>query len=238
MTTPHEAKKQLQDIIAGNTHITIAAPTGGGKSFFVGLLLEQAYAAGRPWIVLDTSNRNHIGLIALKGVVPFRIRKSVNADYSRLTEADYILCYPDDDMEISDLIEEYRKIISALLKAKKPRIVCVEECHYYSKNASAPDKTLDRLSRIGRKYGLLGWFITQRCVDLPKIMWSSCRWYMFMKYYLHTDKSYLSKQVNNFEKLNEQMNPYDVMLYNSERDEYSIISAASVKGARVTKHYG
>ena len=121
---PHDVKAALQEVLRGNTHITITAPTGGGKSYFVGLLLEQAYAARKPWIVLDTSDRNHIGLIQLKEVIPLKIRKTENPDYSKLVNYPFILCYPDDEMEIDDLIEEYRKIIQALLRAQKPRIIC------------------------------------------------------------------------------------------------------------------
>ena len=111
---PHDVKAAIQETLRGNTHITVTAPTGGGKSYFVGLLLEQAYAARKPWIVLDTSDRNHIGLIQLKGVTPLKIRKTENPDYSQLLTRPFILCYPDDEMEIDDLIEEYRKIIQAL----------------------------------------------------------------------------------------------------------------------------
>ena len=235
---PHDVKAAIQETLRGNTHITVTAPTGGGKSYFVGLLLEQAYAARKPWIVLDTSDRNHIGLIQLKGVTPLKIRKTENPDYSQLLTRPFILCYPDDEMEIDDLIEEYRKIIQALLRAQKPRIICVEECHYYQKSAHQADKNLERISRIGRKYGITGWFITQRCQDFPKILWSGSRYYMIMRYYLHTDKSYLSNQINRFEEINEELNPFDVLVYNSERDQHIKLEAAAIKDARVTKHYG
>ena len=42
-----------------NEHKMIAAPTGGGKSYFAGSLIEQLYQKKHPFVVLDTKNCNH-----------------------------------------------------------------------------------------------------------------------------------------------------------------------------------
>lgn len=231
-----EARRTVQNIITDRSHVLVASPTGGGKSYYVGFVVEQMYAARMPFIVLDTSDQNHIGLLKLKGVRILRIRKTENPDYSKILNHPYILCIPDENMKIGELIDEYRKIIETIFQAAKPRAVILEEVHYYSKNSSSPDQTLDKLSREGRKYGIFGWFITQRCQDLPKIFWSSCRYYMILKYWLHTDISYLENQINHYSDVNAGMQLHDVLVYNSQIAQHTILPAQAIK--RVTKHYG
>ena len=237
MQTTEAAQHTIHGILSDSSHILISAPTGGGKSYAVGYLVERLYAERKPFIIFDTSRQNHIGLWALKDITLAQIRPGGTEEtYQKLTNIPYLILIPGEEITIDQLISEYRKIINAVYYAKKPRILIIEECHYYSKNASAPDQSLDRISREGRKYGIFGWFITQRCQDIPKIFWSSCRYYLILKYWLHTDISYLSNQINNYPQINADMKLHDLLLYNSQLDQVTVIPAECIK--RVTKHYG
>ena len=81
--------------VSGNIHRLIAAPTGGGKWYFVGSLAEELYRNEVPFIVLDTKTQNHIGLVGLKGVKRLQIKPYAEYDYTKLVKYPYILVNSD-----------------------------------------------------------------------------------------------------------------------------------------------
>ncbi|WP_290597900.1 helicase HerA domain-containing protein, partial [Archaeoglobus sp. JdFR-39] len=122
-----------------NAHMMVAAPTGGGKSYFVGWMAEKLYQAGRRFIILDTKTRNHIGLVALKKLKLLKIKPNTQYDYWRLINYDQVLCIPTERTKTKELITHYRAILDTIFAAKKPITVFVEEAHNYNPNPHVPD---------------------------------------------------------------------------------------------------
>jgi len=224
----------------------IAAPTGGGKSYFVGAMVEQLYAKERPFIIFDTKTDNHIGLVELPGVKlfqvnPAKIRKSDKLDLAALNEYEYILCVPANrNINIKDLLDVYRKIIEYMWLQDGERIFVIEEAHNYNKNSSVPDPLFERIAREGRGYGKLIWFITQRLQNFNQLLWSQCKYTYLMRFTIPSDIRYCAGMVPNFDYnrgkpgLNAKLEDHDVLVWNGR--DYQIIKAADV--TRKTKHRG
>jgi len=227
-------------------HRMIAAPTGGGKSYFVGAMAEQLYAKEHPFIIFDTKTDNHIGLIELPGVKlfqvnPAKIRKNKKLDLKALNEYQYILCVPANrNLDLKDILDVYRKIIEYMWLQDGERIFIVEEAHNYNKNSSVPDPLFERIAREGRGYGKLIWFITQRLQNFNQLLWSQCTYTYLMRFTIPSDIRYCAAMVPGFDYnrgkpgLNAELEDHDVLVWNGR--DYQIIKAAEV--TRKTKHRG
>jgi DNA helicase HerA-like ATPase len=222
--------------VSGNVHRLIAAPTGAGKSYFVGALAETLYEADMPFMVLDTKTKNHIGLIGLKGVKRLQIRPGAVYDFEKITDQKALLCLPTLTTKTGDLIAQYTTLIESLYAAGWSGVIVVEEVHNYNKNPFTPSPVLELVSREGRGRGLSLWFVTQRIQDFPKLLWSQCFWTYLLKFNIPQDIKYISALIPNFDKINRDLNRYDVLEYNHISSNYRIVPAGEVK--RLTKHYG
>ena len=227
-------------------HRMIAAPTGGGKSYFVGAMIEQLYQQERPFIVLDTKTDNHIGLIELPGVKlfqvnPAKIRKNKKLDLKALNSYPYILCVPANrNIDIKDLLDVYREIMNYMWLQDGERVFVAEESHNYNKNSSVPEPLFERIAREGRGYGKLIWFVTQRLQNFPQILWSQCTYTYLFHFVIPSDIRYCAAMVPGFDwkrgepGLNAELCVHDVLIWDGR--DYEIIKAEQV--TRKTKHRG
>lgn len=225
-------------------HRMIAAPTGGGKSYFVGFMVEQIYAQRIPFIILDTKTENHIGLAQLPEVSLFRINpKRPISNMEVFLNTPYALCIPhsrDDDLE--DIINVYRDIVKYLwLHEDAPRTFICEEAHNWNKNASVPDKLFEKLAREGRGYKKYVWFITQRLQNFSQLLWSQCKYTYLFRHNTPTDLRYISQMIPEFQwrtnktpGLNDDLEDHDVLVFDGRSS--NIIKAAEVR--RKTTHRG
>lgn len=219
-----------------NVHRLIAASTGAGKSYFVGWLIEKLYAEKKPFIILDTKTRNHIGLIGLKGVKLLKIKPGARYDWQKLLEYPYILCIPTLRTRTADLIEQYTGLIDEIYMAGKERVIIAEEAHEYNKNAFVPNPVLELVAREGRGRQVCLWFITQRIQDFPKLLWSQCYVTYLFKMLIPPDVRYVEQLIPDFTEINRKLKKYDALEYQHLSGEYQIIPGSNVN--RFTKHYG
>ena len=222
--------------LESNVHRLIAAPTGAGKSHFVGWIAEQLYERGKRWIILDTKTKNHIGLISLRKVKLLKIKPDTAYNFWKLVDYDYILCIPTKKTKTRELIEQYRMILDVLFSAQKPVTIFVEEAHNYNPNNYVADDLLELIAREGRGLGISAYFITQSIQEFPKILWRQCKLTYLFKFMIPQDVNYIAKMIPDFEKLNRQLQLYDVIEYNHITNEYKIIKSYEI--VRKTKHYG
>ncbi len=222
--------------VSADVHRLIAAPTGSGKSYFLGYLVERLYAEKKPFIILDTKTKNHIGLVGLKGLKLIKIRPGAVYDWKKLTEYPYLLLIPTIRTRTEELIEQYTAVIDAIYTAGKERVVLVEEAHNYNKNAYSPSPVLELVSREGRGRKISLWFVTQRIQDFPKLLWSQCYYTYLLKFLIPQDIRYVEQLIPKFSDINRDLNRYDVLEYRHLSGDYEIIPANNVN--RQTKHYG
>jgi len=222
--------------VSENVHRLIAAPTGAGKSYFLGWLVEKLYREKKPFVVLDTKTRNHIGLIGLKGVKLVKIKSGARYNWEKLLQHPYVLCTPTLRTKTADLVEQYTELIDAVYLEGKERVVIVEEAHNYNKNAYAPSPVLELVAREGRGRKISLWMVTQRIADFPKLLWSQCRYTYLLKFLIPQDVRYIEQLIPNFGEINRKLDRYDVLEYRHITGEYQIIPASHVN--RKTKHYG
>ncbi len=219
-----------------NAHMMVAAPTGGGKSYFVGWMAEKLYEQGRRFIILDTKTRNHIGLVALKKLKLLKIKPNTAYDYWKLINYDQVLCIPTERTKTKELINHYRAILDTIFAAKKPVTVFVEEAHNYNPNPHVPDELLELIAREGRSSRINLVFITQRIQDFPKLLWSQCKLTYLFKFMIPQDVKYIARMIPDFEEINRELQKHDCLEYDHESNEIRIIRAPEV--IRKTKHYG
>jgi len=222
--------------VSANVHRLIAAPTGAGKSYFVGYLVEKLYAAEKPFIILDTKTRNHIGLVGLKGLKLVKIRPGARYDWKKLVEYPYLLLIPTIRTKTADLIEQYTAVIDAIYTAGKERTIIVEEAHNYNKNSYAPSPVLELVAREGRGRGISLWFVTQRIQDFPKLLWSQCYFTYLLKFLIPQDIRYIEALIPNFSEINRELDRFDVLEYRHICGDYTMIPHNNID--RKTKHYG
>jgi len=222
--------------VSANVHRLIAAPTGAGKSYFVGYLVEKLYAAEKPFIILDTKTRNHIGLVGLKGLKLVKIRPGARYDWKKLVEYPYLLLIPTIRTKTADLIEQYTAVIDAIYTAGKERTIIVEEAHNYNKNSYAPSPVLELVAREGRGRGISLWFVTQRIQDFPKLLWSQCYYTYLLKFLIPQDIRYIEALIPNFVEINRKLDRFDVLEYRHISGDFDIISHDNID--RQTHHYG
>jgi len=222
--------------VSANVHRLIAAPTGAGKSYFVGYLVEKLYAAEKPFIILDTKTRNHIGLVGLKGLKLVKIRPGARYDWKKLVEYPYLLLIPTIRTKTADLIEQYTAVIDAIYTTGKERTIIVEEAHNYNKNSYAPSPVLELVAREGRGRGISLWFVTQRIQDFPKLLWSQCYYTYLLKFLIPQDIRYIEALIPNFVEINRKLDRFDVLEYRHISGDFDIISHDNID--RQTHHYG
>lgn len=222
--------------ISQNTHRLIAGPTGSGKSYFVGYMVEKLYAAEKPFIILDTKTKNHIGLVGLKGLKIVKIKPNAVYDWSKLAKYPYLLLIPTFRTKTEDLIRQYTAVIDAIYTIGKERTIIVEEAHNYNKSGSAPSPILELVAREGRGRGLSLWFVTQRIQNFPKLLWSQCYSTYILKFLIPQDIRYIEALIPNFTDINRNLNKHDVLEYSHTSNEYGIVSKGDI--IRKTKHYG
>ena len=225
-------------------HRMIAAPTGGGKSYFVGFLIEQIYAQRIPFIILDTKTVNHIGLSQLPEVTTFKINpKRPLSNIDVFLDTPYALCVPHSrDDDVKDIIDMYREIGHYLwLHEANPRVFIFEEAHNWNKNASVPDSLLEKFAREGRGYGKYAWYITQRLQNFSQLLWSQCKYTYLFRHNTPTDLRYISQMIPEFQwrqnkspGLNDDLQDHDVLVWDGRTS--NIIKANEVR--RKTKHRG
>lgn len=221
------------DLIYGNT--------GSGKSYFAGWLIEKAYEKGRRFIILDTKVRNHVGLVALKGVKLLKIKPGVRYDFPKVVDYDQLLIIPTKGLigkiGVEGLVEEYYKpILDILFRRDKNRIIVVEEAHRYNPSSRTPGKELEQLFREGRDPKLYTIAITQSIADFPKLLFRQAQRHFIFKHYIPNDIYYLSRMIPEFEKLNAELEQHDVLEFNPKKMTYRIIPHELL--VRQTKHYG
>lgn len=221
------------DLIYGNT--------GSGKSYFAGWLIEQAYEQNRRFVILDTKVKNHVGLVALKGVKLLKIKPRVYYNFSKIINYDQILVIPTKGLisriGVEGLINDYYKeILNVLFKKDKNRIIVVEEAHRYNPSSRTPGKELEQLFREGRDSKLYTIAITQSIADFPKLLFRQAQRHFIFKHYIPNDLFYLNKMIPNFEELNKELRQHDVLEFDPKRMSYRIIKRELI--LRQTKHYG
>lgn len=219
-----------------NAHIMISAPTGAGKSYFVGWIAEKLYDAGRRFIIFDTKNRNHIGLLALKKLKLLKIKPNATYDYWKIADYDQVLCIPTLKTKTKELIEHYKAFLDVLFTVKKPITIILEEAHLYNPNSRVADEVLELIAREGRSSRINMIFVTQRIQDFPKILWSQCKLTYLFKFMIPQDIFYISRMIPNFEVLNRELKKHDVLEYDHYANEIRIFRAEEI--IRRTKHYG
>ncbi len=222
--------------LSGAVHRLIAGPTGSGKSYFVGALVERLRKEERPFIVLDTKTRNHAGLISLPGVVRVVIRPGKRYNWDRLVKYPYVLVVPSSRMMIHDLIALYTDLLDRIYAAGEERIIIVEEAHNFNKNAYSPSPILELISREGRGRGICLWFLTQRIQDFPKLLWSQCYWSYLLKFLIPQDIRYAEALIPHFTDINRDLSRHDVLCYDHITGVHNIIKAHEV--TRSSKHLG
>lgn len=221
------------DLIYGNT--------GSGKSYFAGWLIEKAYEKGRRFIILDTKVKNHVGLVALKGVKLLKIKPGVRYDFSKVVDYDQLLVIPTkgliNKLGVEGLVENYYKpILDILFRKDKNRIIVVEEAHRYNTSSRTAGKELEQLFREGRDAKLYTIAVTQSIADFPKLLFRQAQRHFIFKHYIPNDLFYLNKMIPNFEELNSKLRQHDVLEFNPKAMSYRIIQRELV--IRRTKHYG
>lgn len=222
----------------GAGHRMIAAPTGGGKSYTVGAMVEELYDNEIPFILLDTKTVNHIGLIQLPEVKLLKITPRLNySELGELLKYPYILCVPaNKTVGIADLVSIYRDILTYIwMHEDNGRIIIVEEAHNYNKNASVADPLLEQIAREGRSSKIFIWFVTQRLQNFPQLLWSQCQLTYLWHFNIPTDIRYAGQMVPNFDQINrEKLQKHDVLIWDS--NEATIVKAQNVH--RRTQHKG
>ncbi len=222
--------------IESNVHRLVSAPTGAGKSYFVGWMAERLYEKGKRWIILDTKTRNHIGLLALPKVKLLKIKPHTNYNFWRLIDHDFIVCIPTERTKTRELIEQYRVLLDVIFSAKKPVTLFIEEAHNYNPNPYVADDMLELIAREGRGSRINLILITQSIQEFPKILWRQCKFTYLFKFMIPQDVAYISKMIPDFAKINRELNLHDVLEYNHITNEYQIIRSYQIQ--RKTKHYG
>lgn len=222
--------------VSGNVHRLIAGPTGSGKSYFVGYLVERLYAAEKPFIILDTKTKNHIGLIGLKGLKVVKIRPGAVYNWKKIAEYPYLLLIPTIRTKTADLIEQYTAAIDAIYTIGKERTIIVEEAHNYNKSANSASPVLELVAREGRGRGVSLWFVTQRIQDFPKLLWSQCYYTYLLKFMIPQDIRYIEGLIPDFSALNRELDKHDVVEYSHINNKYQKVSKGLIM--RETTHYG
>jgi DNA helicase HerA-like ATPase len=222
--------------VSANVHRLIAAPTGAGKSYFVGFLVEKLYAEQKPFIILDTKTKNHIGLVGLKGLKIIKIKPGATYNWKKIAEYPYLLLIPTIRTKTADLIAQYTAVIDEIYAAGKERVIIVEEAHNYNKNSSLPSPVLELVAREGRGRGVSLWFVTQRIQDFPKLLWSQCYFTYLLKFLIPQDIRYVEALIPNFTDINRKLDRFDVLEYRHVSGDYDIIPHSNIN--RQTKHYG
>lgn len=205
-------------------HRMIAAPTGGGKSYFVGYMVEQLYEKEIPFIIFDTKTENHIGLSMLPDVVVLHVSPKYKGKYNlrELMEYNYILCVPSSrDVDLKDIIDVYRDILYYMwLHDHDTRVFICEEAHNWNKNSSVPDPLFEKVAREGRSAHKYIWFITQRLQNFNQLLWSQCKYTYVFGHITHTDNRYISAMIPNWENqrngqtgLNSQLADHDLVMW-------------------------
>lgn len=225
-------------------HVLTAAPTGGGKSYLMGALIEQLHIAKKPYIILDTKSQNHIGLWVgknrLKRLNLFRVFPetdlSIDEYKKMIRENPYLLCIPTADTETDHLIDEYKKILKTVQILKLPRHVIVEETHHYCKSPQKAISEIDWIVREGRGYKIWLWSITQRIQSFPKDVWSNGMWTYVMHMRIPHDVDYFCDLLPEFKTENDNLDLFDVLQFDQISGKYQIIKATEV--TRKTQHLG
>lgn len=217
-------------------HRLIAAPTGAGKSYFVGYLVEELYKNDLPFIILDTKTKNHLGLIGLPKVKRLQIRAGVSYDFERLAEYDYLLCVPSIRTTSAELIRHYTSLLDTFYTVGKKGIIIAEEAHLYNKNPYVPSPTLELIAREGRGRGIFLWYLTQRIQDFPKLLWSQSYYTYLLKFNIPQDIRYIEALIPDFSQINRDLGRYDVLEFDHITSEYRILKKETI--VRKTKHYG
>lgn len=222
--------------LGANVHRLIAAPTGAGKSYFVGYLVEQLYQAQKPFIILDTKSRNHLGLITLAGLKRLQIRNGAKYDFQRLVKIPYLLCVPSLRTTTEELVRQYTDLLDTVFSTGNNRVVIVEEAHNYNKGNFCPSPVLELVAREGRGRGICLWYLTQRIQDFPKLLWSQCCYTYLLKFNIPQDIRYIEALIPNFGQINRDLGRFDVLEYNHITNEYRTLEKETIQ--RKTKHYG
>lgn len=222
--------------VSQNVHRLIAGPTGSGKSYFVGFLVEKLYAEQKPFIILDTKTKNHIGLVGLKGLKIVKVKPNAAYDWKKLVEYPYLLLIPTIRTKTDELIEQYTAVIDAIYTAGRERTIIVEEAHNFNKNAYSPSPVLELVAREGRGRGISLWFITQRIQDFPKLLWSQCYYTYLLKVMIPQDIRYIEGLIPDFSTLNRELDKHDVVEYSHINNKYQKVSKSLIM--RETTHYG
>lgn len=219
-----------------NVHQMIAAPTGGGKSYLAGAMVEQLYAGKRPFIVLDTKNRNHAGLLQLKKTKLLRIDPGKSYNFRKAIQAKHLIVVPSPKTRTPELIGQYRNLLEVFYDTKKPGTVLIEEAHLYNPHGNVADPLLELIAREGRGSNQNMIFVDQRLQQFPKILWSQCKISWVLKMLIPHDIRYIECIIPDFQKINSDLQLHDVIKYNHSTNQHTLIRADQV--SRITPHLG
>lgn len=219
-------------------HRLIAGPTGSGKSFFTGALVEQLDREKKRFIVLDTKTKNHFGLLALGDLKLIRIHPGRRYDFSRLVQYDRVLVVPAETMRSADLMAVYTDLIEAVYLSDRDRVLVLEEAHGYSKNAYSPSPILELVAREGRGRGICLWYVTQRIADFSKLLWSQCYYSYLSRFLIPQDVRYIEALIPDFKNLNLGLDRHGILEYAHQTGDTRMIPADVIFSFRRTEHMG
>lgn len=216
-------------------HNLIAGASGSGKSFAAGAIFEKLYLQKRPFVLFDTKQVNHLGLVELKNVKLLKIFPNKTYDFEKVLKNDYLVCIPDRKTKLSELLEKYLEFLQVIYEVRKPVTLGIEEAHIYCRG-NFPGEELELLTRDGRGYGQNMIFITQRIQDFPKLLWSQCRTSYIFKSLIPQDIRYISQLVPEYPSINPTLKDHDFIRYHHNNSSYELVKGENVY--RVTTHYG
>jgi len=200
-------------------------------------VIEDIYRHHKKGIaVLDTKHLNHAGIARLRDFKIVTLKPGKAYDYEKIARIPYLLVRPDPALRTRPTVDHLKGILAALYNQRAPRAIVVEEAHLYNPSPQIPEDTLELIAREGRAYGQNLIMITQRIQDFPKLLWSQCKETAAFRFMIPHDIRYLQAVLPGFDEVNASLQLHDVVRFNHETGEFTIIKAADVK--RITPHLG
>jgi DNA helicase HerA-like ATPase len=164
------------------THIAVLGMTGSGKTYTVGVIIEEMIRLGITSIIIDP----HGDYGYMKEFYPESIEyvKYEAVDWPRLDnlynpgKVTIVDVLPLNDEGRCDMVEEIAELFFNAAKDGKidPVNMVIDECHIFApeRYKTNSKKIIERISAEGRKFGLGLCAVTQRPAKLSKNVLSQC----------------------------------------------------------------